>query len=74
MMRAGNEKQLANNKLLEWPYTHICTLDLVARDVERGDSKVPLGVAPPLVACVSFEIKHPNSYAWCTSISSLLYL
>ena len=28
--------------------------------MERGDSKVPLGIAPPLVACACFEIKCSN--------------
>ena len=28
--------------------------------MERGDSKVPLGIAPPLVACACSEIKCPN--------------
>ena len=59
---------MRNKIILEWPYTHICTPDLVARDVERGDSKVPLGIAPPLVACVSFEIKHPNMHGVQASV------
>ena len=28
--------------------------------MERGDSKVPLGIAPPLVACACSEINCPN--------------
>ena len=32
------------------------------RDAERGDSKLPLGIALPLVACACFEIKHPNMH------------
>ena len=28
--------------------------------MERGDSKVPLGVASPPVICACFEIKRPN--------------
>ena len=41
-----------------------CSIELFARvlawDVERDDSKVPLGIAPPLVAWAYFEIKCPN--------------
>ena len=43
-----------------------CSIKVLARalirDVERGDSKVSPGIAPPIVTCACFEIKCLNMF------------
>ena len=44
----------------------------LTRDMEKGDSKVPLGIAPPLVTLTCFEIV--SEHALCPSFCILLYI
>ena len=52
----------------------LCSVELLARaltrDMEKGDSNVPLGIAPPIVTLTCFEIV--SEHALCPSFCILL--